>query len=123
MKKMPLLPIAGIILLISLFSCGKENNPIPTPVKPSTGTLLIYTTDTSIFRICGPSILVTLNTGQTSFIYNGYESPPGNCTDRFGGTFTLPAGDYTYTATTIACDTIRGVASVDSGLCSIVRIR
>lgn len=123
MKKRPFLLFVLIAFLINLYSCQKEENN-NNPGNSSTGYLLIYTLDTTIFRSCGPLILVSLNTGQQSVITNYYTSVPRSCTNTFGGYFSLPPGDYTYTATTIgACDTIRGFAHVDSGLCTHKRIR
>jgi hypothetical protein len=114
----------AVIVFAGLYSCSKDNNKPIIPGENGNGTLLIYSMDSALFRTCGPSILVTLQSGQQSIITNYYTAVPATCQQQLGGYFTLPAGDYSFTATTIgACDTLRGTATVDSNACKIVRLR
>ena len=123
MKKILYYSIAAMALA-GLLSCSKDNNKPVVPGENGNGTLLIYSMDSALFRTCGPSILVTLQSGHQSIITNYFTTVPGTCQQQFGGYFTLPAGDYRYTATTIgACDSMTGTVSVDSSECKIVRLR
>ncbi len=123
MKPQSLPLILTAVFLISLYGCKKENNNIIIPTPATNGSLLIYTKEPTDFTTCGPTLLVTLNTGQQSTIVNYYSSAPSNCANQFGGVFSLPAGTYTYTVTTLGgCTTYDGTVTVAAGVCNYRKI-
>jgi hypothetical protein len=123
MKSQSLTLTLAVVFLISLFSCTKENAANINPAPATKGSLLIWTSNPGDFTTCGPTLLVTLSNGEQSTIINSYATKPTSCLTQFGGYFSLTAGTYTYTVTSLTgCITFTGTVTIIAGICNFSKI-